>query len=128
VANATSIQVWNLTMNAGSLQQWTFTLTTLNSSGSRYIPYPITGATWEYSVRESASSGSTLTFSVTTTPSSSGNIAVQTSAGIVTLTVNANISAALAGNYYHALWMNPGLSSAYAWASGNLQIVPTSQP
>ena len=54
MANSSSVQPWALTMPLGSLQQWTFTFTTVNQVTGQSQPYPISGATWEYSARLNA--------------------------------------------------------------------------
>jgi hypothetical protein len=116
-------------MAAGSVQEITcsFTATYAASTG----PWPITGATWEYVVRETATDTGSPVFSVTTASSSSGLITI-TDTGTVSQALLSLYPAATAGltpgTYFHALWMNPSTPGAYAWFSGNLMIYGCPQP
>ena len=114
-------------MAAGSLQQWTLTLTTLETDGI-VVPYPVTGATWEY-VASASVTGPRL-FTVTTTGSASGIITVTATAVLsqVLLEIYPAATVAMSGTYVHALWMNPGTTSALAVAEGPLQVAAIPQP
>ena len=78
MANSISTQPWTLKMDAGAEQQWLFTFTTGAPGGT--TPWPISGATWEYVARTSATD---LTvpplIKITTTPSSAGLLTVTSS-------------------------------------------------
>jgi hypothetical protein len=114
---------WNLSTGQGSAAEYAFTLTT--PAGA---PYPVGGTTWEYVVRPNAGSGAAL-FSVTLTPTSNGSLTVTTPPSQVTLLLNPAATAGLgAGPYQHALWMNPGTTSAYLWLTGQLLVNLVPQP
>jgi hypothetical protein len=112
-------------MPAGSLQEWTFTLTSLTE------PYPISGATWEYVARPSATD---LTvpplIDITTTADAAGLITAVATEDLsqVFLTIYPAATAILSGSYAHALWMNPGTESALAVVEGPLLVVASPQP
>lgn len=115
---------WTLRTPAGSLATYAITLALADGS-----PYPVTGATWEYVVRPPLWSSGTALLTVTTTASSAGLITVETSpATVVTLTLYPAATAALAGTYQHALWMDPGTDGAFAWVTGNLAVTAAPQP
>lgn len=129
MANTTSVLPWALTMPAGSLQQWNVTFTQNVTSGP-VIPYPISGATWEYVVRTSPSDMGTPLIDLTTSPTSSGILTVTATSSLSQVQVGIYPAAteALEGQYWAALWMNPGTNAALCWASGPLLVQPTSQP
>jgi hypothetical protein len=115
-------------MPQGSVQEWDFTFTTVNEFSGQITPYPITGATWEYVVRNP--DGSPL-ISVTTGSSADGVIAV-TDTGVlsqVQLTLTPAATADLdAQGYPHALWMNPSTATAFCWFTGQLVVSASPQP
>lgn len=121
--NSSVPQVWNLTMGAGSSQDWIFTFT--------YPPtgalYPLSGLTWEYVARSPAGSA---VISVTTAANSQGVLNVGTATSTVELLLYpAATSGLIAGQYAHALWSNPGsATSAYTWLGGNLTVSANPQP
>lgn len=119
---------WQLRMPAGSLQQWQFTFTT-PAPGST-PPYPISGATFEYVVRTSQSDLGTPVIDITATPSSFGLIVVTSTAALsqVLLDIYPAATASLSGTYFHALWMNPGGSSALTWFTGLFLVDGNPQP
>jgi hypothetical protein len=129
---SSSVTPWTLTMPAGSLQQWNVGLTEISATTGQEIPYPISGFTWEYVVRTSATD---MTpgglFNLTTTPNASGSLTVTSTASLsqvqVTIYPAATSSLAL-GPYAHALWANPGTTSAFAWVTGQLVIAGNPQP
>lgn len=116
---------WGLQVLAGSQAQQVITFTA--SDGT---PYPITGATWEYVVRAAGTATGAPLIDITTTSSADGQITVPGSGlSQVELTISPSATAALApGTYAHALWMNPGLSTAFTWLSGQLTIEANPQP
>lgn len=127
--NSTSVLPWTLRMPAGSLQQWLFTFTTNAPGGT--TPYPISGATWEYVARTTATGGGSPLISVTTTANSQGVLVVTSSATLsqVLLEIYPPATSALDGTYYHSLWMNPGnSSSAFTWFTGSLLVEGNPQP
>jgi hypothetical protein len=132
VTTSTAVMPWTLTMPAGSLEQWLFTFTTINVSTGQSVPYPISGATWEYVARNSATDTSPGgLFSITTTPNSFGVLTVTSSATVsqVQLTINPAATVNLVPQtYYHTLWMNPSTVNAYTWVTGNLIIAGNPQP
>ncbi len=110
-------QAWTLEMPYGSLQEYLFTFT-YPSTGALY---PIGGATWEYVVRATGTSGGSPLISVTPSANSQGVLTVGTAASTVQLTLYpAATSSLTVGQYAQALWMNPGGSSAYCWFNGPL--------
>lgn len=116
---------WTLRTPAGSVSQWAITLA-LAASG---LPYPVDGATWEYVVRPPLFTSGDPLLSVTTSASAAGLITVETSPStVITLTLYPAATAALAGTYRHALWMNQGTAGAFSWLTGSLQVSPAAQP
>jgi hypothetical protein len=133
VANSSSVQPWALQMPLGSLQQWTFTFTTVNAITGQSVPYPIAGASWEYVVRATPASGGTALISFGTAATSQGVLVVTPGSGSTASTVQLNIyPSATQGltpqTYSAALWMNPSSGSAISWVSGPLIVQATSQP
>lgn len=130
VAFTDAVPQWTLNMPAGSLQQWTLTLTSPAPASSP--PYPIPGgATWEYVVRATAVSSGSPLFSVTATVSASGLITVTSSAVLsqVLLAVYPAATSGLTpGSYAHALWLNPGTATAVCVFAGLLTVEPAAQP
>ena len=116
---------WNWQIPAGAESNANFQIQ--NPDG---IPYPITGATREYVVRASGATGGTPVISVTTTANAEGVLTVTTSpASTVALTLNPAATANLSpGPYSHALWMNPGTTTALLWVTGTLQVTAVAQP
>jgi hypothetical protein len=119
---------WTLTMPAGGLLERVFTLTVPGTGA----PYDISGLAWEYIARVSATDttpGGLI--DVTTTPGSQGLITVVSTAAMsqVVLTLYPAATSGLTpGIYAHALWSDPGTSSAYPWVSGGLIIAGNPQP
>jgi hypothetical protein len=133
VANSSSVQPWSLTMPLGSLQQWLFTFSTVNSITGQSVPYPIAGATWEYVVRVNATDAGSAPISFGTTPTAQGVLVVTPGSGSTASTVQLNIYPAATQSLTPqtmnaALWANPGSGSAIAWLSGPLILQATSQP
>jgi hypothetical protein len=130
LTNALPPQQWTLFLAAGSSADLTFTFTTADPGG--ITPYPISGATWEYVVRPTATSTGTPLISVTTSLTAAGLITVTSTSSVsqVLLALYPAATAALApGAYAHALWMNPASSTtAFTWASGVLTITGNPQP
>lgn len=118
-------QAWTLEMGAGSAQEWLFTIT-YPSTGALF---PITGMTWEYVVRPTGTSVGGALISVTPSANSQGVLTVGTATSTVQLTLYPAATQSLAtGQYAHALWMNPGLATAYTWLSGPLILNGNPQP
>jgi len=118
-------------MPLGSLQQWTFTFTTVNQMTGQSQPYPISGATWEYAARLNATDTGAPLISLTTTPNAQGVLIVTATAALSSVQLDiypAATQSLAAQTYSHVLWMNPGTSSAFAWWEGPLIIQATSQP
>jgi hypothetical protein len=131
VANSSSVQPWSLTMPLGSLQQWTFTFTTINAVTGQSQPYPISGATWEYSARLNATDTGTPLIELTTNATSQGVLVVTSTAALSQVQLNiypAATQGLAPATYSHTLWMDPGTSSGFAWWQGPLIIQATSQP
>ena len=130
MANSTATQPWTLKMDAGTEQQWLFTFTTSAPGG--VTPWPISGATFEYVARTSATD---LTvpplIKITATPGTAGVLTV-TSAPATSSVQLAMYPAATAsltpGVYSHALWMNPGTTTSMTIFNGLLLINGTPQP
>jgi hypothetical protein len=131
VANSSSVQPWTLQMPQGSLQQWTFTLTTVDGFTGQSEPWSITGNTWEYVARVSGTDDGTPLIEITTSASAAGLITVTGSASLsqVLLAIYPAATQPLSpGTYYHALWANPGTATALALFTGPLIIAGTPQP
>ena len=131
MANSSSVQPWALTMPLGSLQQWLFTLTTVNAITGQSAPYPIAGATWEYCVRVNATDGGTAPISFGTTPTAQGALVVTATASVSSVQLNLYPAATQGlspSTMSQALWANPGSGSAIAWLSGPLILQATPQP
>lgn len=117
-------------MPAGSLQQWLFTFTYINASGLQ-VPYPISGATWEYVARTSPTDTGPPLIDLTTTVSANGVLVVTATATVSTVLLDIYPPATvnLVGEYWHSLWMNPGNStSAFTWFTGPLLVQGNPQP
>jgi hypothetical protein len=130
MANSISTQPWSLRMPQGSLQEWLFTFTTGAPGGT--TPWPISGATWEYVVRTSATDlTSPPLIEITTALTSAGQLTVTASAttSSVLLTIAPAATVNLApGSYAQALWENPGTSTAFCVFDGLLLIDGAPQP
>ena len=131
MANSSSVQPWALTMPLGSLQQWLFTLTTVNAITGQSAPYPIAGAAWEYVVRATPASGGTALISFGTAATSQGVLVVTASPSVSSVQLNLYPAATQGlspSTMSQALWANPGSGSAIAWLSGPLILQATPQP
>ena len=131
MANSSSVQPWALTMPLGSLQQWLFTFTTVNSITGQSVPYPIAGASWEYVVRATPTSGGTALISFGTAATSQGVLVVTASPSVSSVQLNLYPAATQGlspSTMSQALWANPGSGSAIAWLSGPLILQATPQP
>ncbi len=116
-------------MPAGSVQSFVFSF--VQSLPATTAPWPITGATWEYCVRASPTATGSPLVEITTAASGAGLITITSSATVsqALLQIYPAATAALApGTYFHALWMNPATSGAYAWFTGQLLIAGSPQP
>ena len=131
MANSSSVQPWSLTMPLGSLQQWLFTLTTVNAITGQSVPYPIAGATWEYVVRATPASGGSALISFGTAATGQGVLVVTAGSAVSTVQLNLYPAATQGlspSTMSQALWANPGSGSAIAWLSGPLILQATPQP
>lgn len=129
MAVSNAVNIWTLQMPAGSLEEYTFTFTVPGPLAT--TPYPISGATWEYVVRDTPTELGAPVIELTTAPSLAGILTVTATASLsqVLLTLNPAATVSLApGSYYQALWMNPGTDAAFAWLTGLLQIDGNPQP
>jgi hypothetical protein len=123
VALSSTPQAWTLEMPIGSLQEYLFTFT-YPSTGALF---PISGATWQYVAQNTAGS---QVISVTPSANSQGVLTVGTTASTVQLNLYPAATQSLAaGSYSHALWMNPGSSSAaFTWFNGSIILGANPQP
>ena len=128
--NTSSVLPWALTMPAGSLQQWNFTFTLPPPSYGPTQPYPISGYTWEYVVRTSAADMGTPLIDLTISPDTDGVLVVTSTSSLSQVLVEIYPAATedLDGEYWHALWMNPGTNQAFTWVTGPLLIQGNPQP
>ena len=117
---------WTLRVAAGSLQQWTVTLTSLE--GGTVVPYPAGGATWEYVAAATATGPPLFTITPAGTPSGVLTVTATDSVTQVVVEIYPSATAALSGSYVHALWMNPGTAAAICVAEGPLQVTEIPQP
>lgn len=90
-------------------------------------PYPISGLTWEFVVRDGSSS---VVITLSTTATAQGVLTVSTSPDSqVAITLYAAATATLSpGKYAYTLWANPGQPTATAWLTGSLQVIGVAQP
>lgn len=120
MSNASSVNQWNLRMSAGSLQQWSFGIVTMDPGG--VTPFPVSPS-WEYVVRAQATDAGTPLVKITQQPSAAGVIQVGT--GSVLVDVYGPATSALApGTYAHALWQDPGTPLQVAAVTGELIVEP----
>lgn len=106
---------WNTSSAAGS--QWAQTFKLTNADGSIVN---LTGLTWEFVIRPSTSDAAvTPLVKVTTTVTAQGQIVVDTVAATVTVTLTPAATTAVGQKSLpHALWSNPGTTSATCWLEG----------
>jgi len=130
MANSISTQPWSLKMDAGAEQQWLFTFTTGAPGG--VTPWPISGSTFEYVARTSATD---LTvpplIKITATPGSAGLLTVTSTSAVSSVQLDMYPAATVSltpGAYSHALWQNAGTTSAVTIFNGLLLINGTPQP
>lgn len=130
MANSISTQPWTLRMDAGSEQQWLFTFTTGAPGGT--TPWPISGATWEYVARTSATD---LTvpplIKITASPSSAGLLTVTASDTVSSVQLDMYPAATVSlapGQFWHAMWINPGTTTAQTIFNGLLLVTGAPQP
>lgn len=106
---------------AGSTWRQTFTITDENG------PVDLTGLAWEFVIRPNTTDATVPALvTVTTTVSTQGQIDVVPLTGTVTVTLTPAATTLLGqGSRPHALWSNPGTTSAVCWAEGrfNTQLV-----
>lgn len=109
---------------AGSLWRQTFTITDENG------PVDLTGLTWEFVIRPNTVDATVPALvSVTTTPSTQGQIDVTPLQGIVTVTLTPAATALLGqGSRPHALWSNPGTTSQICWCEGRFSTQLVANP
>lgn len=118
---------WTLVMPQGSAQIWNFVFTTLSTGA----PYPIDGATWEYSVRDTPGDSGDPLFSLTTSGTSAGVLTVTATSSLSQVQMDlypAATQGLTPGTYFHALWADPSTTGAYAWFVGQLQIQDVAGP
>jgi hypothetical protein len=105
----------NFATAAGSTWQQTFTLT--DAAG---VAINLTGLTWEFVIRPNVTDATAPALvQVTTTATAQGQITVVPLTGTVTVTLNPAATTLLGQNSRpHALWSNPGTSTATVWVEG----------
>jgi hypothetical protein len=117
-------------MPAGSLQQWTLTLTAPTPSSDP--PYPVDGLTWEYAARTSPADLTVPPLvKITTVSSAAGLITVTSTPSVSSLLLAiypAATSALAPGTYYHSLWADPGTAQQVPLFGGLLLIDGAPQP
>ena len=118
-------------MPAGSEQTWGFQFTYITAAGQQ-APWPgFSSLTWEYVVRDTATSPGTPLFSITTTANSSGVIVVTSTSTLsqVGLYIYPAATATLTPQAYaHSLWSDPGTDTALTWWTGDLIVEGAAQP
>lgn len=111
----------NFATAAGSL--WRQTLKISDEAG----PIDLTGLAWEFVLRPNVTdTAAPAMVTVTTTPSSQGQIDVTPAEGIVTITLTRAATGPLKqGSWAHALWSNPDTDTQICWCEGrfNTQLV-----
>jgi len=129
MAVSNAVNTWTLQMPAGSLEEYTFTFTVPGPFST--TPYPISGATWEYVVRDTPTDVGGPLIQLTTAPSSQGLLTVTATAVLSQVLLVLNPAATVnlpPATYYQTLWMNPSTSVAFSWLTGLLQIDGNPQP
>lgn len=113
----------NFAAAAGSQWQQTFTIT--DSTGAAV---DLTGLTWEFVIRPTATdTTSPALVQITTTSGSQGQITVTPLTGVVTVTLTPAATSPLSkGARPYALWSNPGTTTATCWVEGvfNTSLIP----
>lgn len=112
---------WRARTAAGA--KWTQIFALTNADGS---VVDLTGLAWEFAIRPSPTDvAATPLIKVTTTPGAQGQIVVDIPTGTVTVTLTPAATVLLGrGSRAHALWSNPGTSSAICWAEGAFDSAP----
>ena len=105
----------NFATAAGSVWQQTFTLT--DAAG---VAINLTWLTWEFVIRPNVTDATVpASVSVTTTATAQGQITVTPLTGTVTVTLTPAATTLLnQGSRPHALWSNPGTTTATVWVEG----------
>lgn len=120
-------QQWNDSAFIASLWRRAFTFT--DDATGAFID--LTGLTWEFVVRPSATdTTSPALVSVTTTPGAQGSITVDLATSTLTVTLTPAATAVLKkGSYALALWSQPADTSARTtWVAGFLTAYLVAQP
>jgi hypothetical protein len=106
---------WNTFTAAGS--QWVQSFTLKNGDGTLVN---LTGMTWEFVIRSNVTDATVPPLvKVTTTATAQGQIAVDIPTATVTVTLTPAATTLLGkGARPHALWANPGLTTATCWVEG----------
>lgn len=130
-----SIAPWDLILPCGSQDSWAIDLF---ADADQTIPYDITGLSWEYAVRADVTDTGTPLISLTTTLSAAGQLQITSTANLSRVLINllpAATATLLVGpppveqrTLHHALWSNPGTTSAQCWFAGRFTVQGTSQP
>jgi hypothetical protein len=116
---------WDLKLPRGGQQSVRFALKQANG----ITPFPVNARTFEYVVRPDANGTGTPLVSITSALTAQGQLVIDTVSSIITMNLLAVATSGLTtGNYYHALWMDPGQSTAFNWFAGKFILQPASQP
>lgn len=116
---------WDLKLPKGGQQGVKFAMKQADGITS----YSLIGKTFEYVVRTDPDGAGTPVIAITTALTTKGQLTVDLAFSIVTLNLLSGATTALnTGTYYHALWMDPGLSTAFNWFAGKFILQPASQP
>lgn len=107
---------WKARTAAGA--QWVQVFKLTNADGSIV---DLTGLTWEFVIRPAVTDAApTPLVKVTTTGTSQGQIVIDIPTGTITVTLTPSATALLGrDSRAHALWSNPGTTTAVCWVEGS---------
>lgn len=116
---------WDLKLPRGSQQSVRWALKQADGITS----YSVIGKTFAYVVRPDPNGVGAPVISLTSALTTQGQLTVDVTFSTVTMNLLAVATSSLsAGTYYHALWMDPGLGTAFNWFAGKFILQPSSQP
>jgi hypothetical protein len=117
--------LWDMKLPRGGQQSVKFALKTADG----ITPYPIVGKSFKYAVRNDPEDEGSPLIGITSASTSQGQLTVDTDKSTVTLSMLAAATADLApGVYYHALWMDPLMTTQFDWFVGKFILQPATQP
>jgi hypothetical protein len=116
---------WDLKLPRGGQQSIKFAMKLANG----IAPYPVVGKSFKYVIRTDPTEDGVPLVGITEALTSQGQLTVDTVKSTVTMSILAAATADLTpGVYYHALWMDPLMSTQFDWFVGKFILEPASQP